>query len=164
MPKLSLVSRMSTSSPLQNHQFLLFICLFVYSFVLSRLATTLDQNKLKLGQIGAEIRLVWEFEVTFQVYFGSANQKKEDNKHDIEAAEMWFYRRLLRTSGYAASARHNSRFACASLYLTNLSNSRFATVTAKQSLRDCDSAYLSNGVTVPVASRLFYPPGGLGGH
>ena len=37
-------------------------------------------------------------------------QKKEDNKH-IEAAEMWFYRRLLRTSDYAASARQNSRFA-----------------------------------------------------
>ena len=33
-----------------------------------------------------------------------------------------------------------------SAYLTKWSNSRFATVNAQQSLRDCDSAYLSNGM------------------
>ena len=47
----------------------------------------------------------------------------------------------------ATQRRHGITVASrASAYLTKLGNSRFATVTAQQSLRDFDSAYLSNGV------------------
>ena len=74
------------------------------------------------------------------------------------------YKKSFNTSG-VASGRHNSRFASA--YLTKLGNSRFATVTARQSLRDCDSAYLTKWgnsrfatVTLHITPRLSFAVNG----
>ena len=63
---------------------------------------------------------------------------------DVKMSIMPFNSRLLATSGYAVSMRRNSRFETVALHIyKKWGNSRFATVTAQQSLRDCDSAYLT---------------------
>ena len=55
--------------------------------------------------------------------------------------------RFVITSSYAASVRHNSLFVTVTLHIfKKWGNIRFASVNAQQSLRDCDSAYLSNGM------------------
>ena len=53
--------------------------------------------------------------------------------------------RFVITSSYAASVRHNSPFVTVTLHIfKKWGNSRFASVNAQQSLRNCVSAFLSN--------------------
>ena len=55
--------------------------------------------------------------------------------NNIASVFIFIYLNYLETSGFAASARHNSRFATVAPHILKK--------IEEQSLRDCDSAYLT---------------------